>query len=290
MKKINEPILKSLKLSFCTLNLSNNQSIFSSEIPFYSLINFISQLAFLLTITLYNSVSAQTPEELMDKANKFYQEQNFSEAIANYDKILAQGFESGTLYYNLGNAYFKEGKIGKSILYFEKGLKLEPNDEDLRYNLTIANSRTIDKITEVPKLFLVLWWEGLVTAFGIIGWSIFVVITFWILLASIAVYFFSRKTAWQRFTFMSGSISLSILVFLIVVLFARVNRETATDYGILTELTYSAKVSPDEDSNGAFVIHEGVKFSIEDSVGEWVKIRLIDGKIGWVKKETFGQI
>lgn len=253
-------------------------------------INLISLFAFMYSVIFLANLNAQTPDELMSKANKFYQEQNFAEAISGYEKILSQGFESGTLYYNVGNAYFKEGKIGKAILSFEKGLKLEPNDEDLQYNLKIANSRTIDKITEVPKLFFVSWWEGFVTALGISGWSILVVLTFWVLLASIAVYFFSRKSSWQRITFMSGSISLSVLILLVVILFARVNRETATDYGILTEMTYSAKVSPDEKSNDAFVIHEGVKFSLEDSVGEWVKIRLIDGKIGWIKKEAFGQI
>ena len=245
-------------------------------------------ISFLL-ISFGNS-TAQTPEQLMQKANKFYQEQNYSEAISTYEKILSQGFESGALYYNLGNSFFKEGKLGKSILSYERGLKLEPNDEDLAYNLRIANSRTVDKISEVPKLFLVSWWEGLVTAFGISGWSILSVLTFWVLLASIAVYFFSRKANWQRITFMSGSISLSVMILLIVILFARINREAATDYGILTEQTYSAKVSPDEKSNDAFVIHEGVKFSIEDAVGGWTKIRLIDGKIGWGYKDAFGLI
>lgn len=251
---------------------------------------FQSLWIFILILASLTNLFAQTPEELMSKANKLFQEQNYSEAIANYEKIISQGFESGTLYYNLGNSYFKEGRIGKAIFSFEKGLKLEPNDEDLQYNLKIANSRTIDKITEVPKLFLVSWWEGLITSLGINGWSILVVLTFWFLLASITVYFFSRKSAWQRITFLSGSISLSILVLLIVILFARVNREVATDYGILTELSYSAKTSPDEKSNDAFVIHEGVKFSLHDSVGEWVKIRLLDGKIGWIQKNVFGQL
>lgn len=245
---------------------------------------------FIITLVTLSNLSAQTPDDLMSKANKFYQEQNYSEAKAYYEKIISQGFESGTLYYNLGNSYFKEGRIGKAILSYEKGLKLEPNDEDLQYNLKIANSRTIDRITEVPKLFLVSWWEGLVTSLGISGWLISVVLTFWFLLASIAIYFFSKKTTWQRITFFSGSISLSILVLLIVILSARVNREVANDYGILTELIYSAKTSPDEKSNDAFVIHEGVKFSLEDSVGEWVKIRLLDGKIGWIQKSVFGQI
>lgn len=243
-----------------------------------------------LSVVSIGNVSAQTPDQLMVKANKFYQDQNYSEAIVTYEKILSQGFESGALYYNLGNAYFKEGNLGKSILSFERGLKIEPNDEDLAYNLRIANARTVDKISEIPKLFIISWWEGLVTSFGISGWSVFVIAVFWILLASIAVYFFSRNGRLQRISFMSGSISLSVLMLLVVILFVRINREAATDYGILVEQTYSAKVSPDQKSNDAFVIHEGVKFSIEDAVGEWAKIRLNDGKVGWVQKNSFGQI
>jgi tetratricopeptide (TPR) repeat protein len=235
-------------------------------------------------------IKAQSPEELMKKANKSYQEQNYSTAIDGYNKILSQGYESGTLFFNLGNAYFKDGRLGSAIYNYERGLKLSPNNEDLAYNLKIANARTFDKITEVPKLFIVAWWEGLVTMFGVSGWSIIVVVAFWILLASIAVYFFSRKNSFQRIAFMCGSISLSVMIVLIALLFARLTRETSANYGILIESTYSVKVTPDLKSKDAFVIHEGIKFKVEDSVGEWIRIRLIDGKIGWVQKSAVGQI
>lgn len=246
---------------------------------------------FLIILLFFSlTIFAQSPEKLMNDANKYYQQQNYPQAIATYNKILSQGYESSILFYNLGNAYFKVGKLGYAILYYEKGLKLNPDDEDLIYNLKIANARTVDKITEVPKLFFVKWWESFLTIFSVAGWSIIFIIVFWIFLASIAVYFFSPKILFQRISFLTGSISLSLVILFGLVLFARVNRETNINHGILTEQSYNVKVSPDEKSNDAFIIHEGIKFSLEDEVGDWVKIRLIDGKIGWIEKNSFGKI
>jgi tetratricopeptide (TPR) repeat protein len=242
-------------------------------------------------IIFFSSVLlAQTPDVLMQNANKFYQDGNFDSAIQTYQKILGQGFESGTMYFNLGNAYFRSGKLGYAIYNYEKGLKLEPNDEDLAYNLKIANLRTFDKITQLPKLFIVSWWEGLVTSLSISGWSMVVVVVFWVLLGSIAVYYFSRRTKFLRIAFLSSSVSLALLLIVILILFSRVNREAATNYGILLEQTYSAKASPDSKGNDAFVVHEGIKFAIDDQLNDWVKIRLTDGKVGWVQKNAIGQI
>ena len=245
-----------------------------------------------LTVFIIGSgtLMAQSQDEIMKSANKFYQDGNYQFALDSYKKILSQGFESGTLYYNLGNAYFKTGQLGHSIYSYEKGLKLEPNDEDLIYNLRIANSRTADKIAELPKLFIVSWWEGLVTALNVTGWSLAVVILFWTLLAGISIYFLSGRPAIQRIAFMSASVFLAVFILAAVILFARVNREAVTNYGILLEPAYTVKISPDIKSNDAFVIHEGIKFAVEDHVDDWSKIRLIDGKVGWVQKNAFGQI
>ncbi len=244
----------------------------------------------LMTFFFSTYLFAQTPDELMKIGNKFYQEEQFEQAVQTYQKILGQGLVSEAVYYNLGNAYFKSGKLGYAIYCYEKGLKIEPNDEDLSYNLRIAQTRTFDKITELPKLFIIEWWEGLVTSLSISAWSFIVIIVFWILLISIAVYYFARNARFQRISFLSSSISLAVLIVVVVLLFARVNREAATNYGILLQQTYSVKVSPDVKGNDAFVIHEGIKFSIEDHVNDWIKIRLVDGKIGWIQKSVMGQI
>lgn len=252
----------------------------------YELIRLIT-----LSLFLFSTISfAQSPEELLKQGNRFYQESRFGEAITAYRKILSQGFESSSLYYNLGNSYFRNGQLGYAILYYEKGLKLSPGDEDLAFNLRIANSRTVDKITEVPKLFIVQWWDILVTTFSFSGWAVLVIIIYIIFLSGIAFYLLSRKANLQRLGFMTASSTLAVLIISVVILFARYQHESTANYGILTEQIYSVKASPDIKSNDAFVIHEGIKFYVEDKVNDWVKIKLADGKVGWIQKSSFEQI
>ncbi len=233
---------------------------------------------------------AQSPEELMLQGNKFYQAGQFEAAIGAYRKILSQGYESYALYYNLGNAYFKSNKLGYAILSYEKGLKLSPGDDDLTYNLRIANARTVDKITELPKIFILQWWDVLITTFSVTGWALIVILLYLVFLTSIGLYLLSGKIRIQRLVFLTGSSALAILIISIVILISRYNHEAAADHGVLTEQAYSVKVSPDIKSNDAFVIHEGIKFIVEDHVNDWFKIRMVDGKVGWIQKSAFGQI
>ncbi len=253
------------------------------------LLNFLPTLIFILLI-LTSSLFAQTPDELMLEGNKFYQTGQYENAVDAYHKILSQGYESEALYYNLGNAYFKSGKVGFAILSYEKGLKLSPGDDDLSYNLRIANARTVDKITELPKLFIIQWWDVLITSFSLSGWSFIVILMYLIFLTSIGLYLLSGKIRIQRLAFLAGSSSLAVFIICVVILISRYNREAATNYGILTDQAYSVKIAPDIKSNDAFVIHEGIKFAVEDHVSDWYKIRMLDGKVGWIQKSAFGQI
>src|SRR5690606_3967693 len=93
-------------------------------------------------------------------------------AIEVYKDLINSGFEGTSLYYNLGNSYYRTGKIGLAILYYEKALKLSPGDEDIRHNLALANLKTIDKVESLPKFFLFEWWDSLLTLFTISGWTI----------------------------------------------------------------------------------------------------------------------
>jgi len=249
----------------------------------------IIRIAFILIVFCINLFS-QTPDQMVQRANKYYQNNQFEQAIDGYKEILSGGFESGALYYNLGNAYFKTNKLGYAIYCYEKGLKLSPNDEDLLYNLRIANSHTVDKIIELPKLFIISWWEGIVTSLSISSWSVLTLIIFWIFLSSIAGYLFMQKIQIRRAAFFICSFSLALLIIVGFILFARIGREASTNYGILQIQNYSVKATPDNKSNDVFVIHEGIKFVIEDNVNDWTKIRLADGKVGWIQKDSFGQI
>ncbi|MDX1699772.1 MAG: tetratricopeptide repeat protein [Melioribacteraceae bacterium] len=223
----------------------------------------------------------------MKSGNDFYQEKQFQEAIESYESILRQGYLSSQLYYNLGNAHFRLGEIGKAILYYEKSLKLSPGNEDAAHNLKIANARTVDKIKEIPPIFIVKWWNILLATFTSSGWQIIIIVFYLLLLTCIAIYFLARNLQLQKISFIFGSLNIVAIILAVILFLSSLSRESSNEYGILLTSVVTAKISPDEQSNDAFVIHEGIKFKIEDELNDWVKIKLSDGKVGWLPVNTF---
>ncbi|MFC2085047.1 tetratricopeptide repeat protein [Bacteroidota bacterium] len=226
-------------------------------------------------------------DELMQIANQNYQEGKYEIAIDNYNDILSRSYVSESIFYNLGNAYYRNGKLGLAILSYERGLRIEPNDEDIKYNLKILSTRTVDKIQEVPKLFIIEWWEILITTLSISNWSLLVIISYIILLICLLLYFIGNTRRIKKFGFLLGSTTFAILLILIILLFSSIRRETSKNQGILIETEITVKQSPQESSNDVFVIHEGLKFIVEEEFSDWAKIKLIDGKVGWLPKSSF---
>ena len=244
---------------------------------------------YLLFALLVSQVSlfAQELESLMQNGNDFYQNKQYEEAIGSYEAILNQGFLSSELYYNLGNSYYRMGNLGKAILYFEKSLKVSPSNDDAVHNLKLANARTVDKIQEIPPLFFIKWWNILLTSFTSVGWQLIIFVFYILLLICVALYFLIRNIQVQKYAFIFGSLNIIALLFSVIFFFSSLERESSKEYGILQKSVETVKISPDKQSDDAFVVHEGIKFKIEDEVNNWVKIKLSDGKVGWLPNNSF---
>jgi tetratricopeptide (TPR) repeat protein len=245
---------------------------------------------FVFSFLIINVMSASQIDDLMKQGNAAYQNGNYQNAISDYEKLVNDGYEGVSLYYNLGNAYYKDGKLGYSILYYEKALKLSPNDDDIQHNLAIANSKTIDKINTLPRFFIFQWWESLLSFFSVKGWTYFTYVLFILILAAAGIYFFIKNPLIQRYSFFGGLAILVLFILSAVMLAINVNRQLNVKNGIIIAQAVSAKLSPDTKSNDAFVIHEGLKVKMEDKVDDWVKVRLKDGKIGWLPQNDIAQI
>lgn len=220
---------------------------------------------------------------IIDSAEKAYASGNYETAAKLYEKLITEGFEAPHLYFNLGNSYFKSNKISYAILNYERAKKLSPTDEDINFNLKIANQKIIDKIDVVPQLFFNEWWDDFVNLLSEKGWSILCILLFSICLLFIALFISVKKTGWKQITFL-----ISIVFFLISLLSLTIARkkhlvsENKTQAIIISD-SVTAKGSPNEEGTKLFVIHEGTKVEITENNGEWIEIKLTNGNVGWLK-------
>jgi len=247
------------------------------------------ELAFIFLFA-FRSGFASEATDLMQKAGTFYQQEKYEQAAQIYQKLVDSGYEGTSLFYNLGNAYYRTEKLGLAILNYEKALKLSPNDDDVNHNLNLANSKIVDKVEPLPKFFLFEWWESILAFFPLSGWTYLVYALYLVLLILIVVYFFSKSAKIQKNSLYAGVGSLFLLALAAALLIVKLNRDVSNENAIILQPTAIAKVSPDSNSGDAFVIHEGSKVSVVDNVNNWVEIELSDGKVGWLNKGNLGVI
>jgi len=247
---------------------------------------------FILSFLLINNFSfAETNvNETMKQAGEYYRKAEYDKAINLYQQLLNSGYEGTTLFYNLGNSYYRIGELGFAILNYEKALKVSPSDEDVKHNLAFAYLGTIDRIQPLPEFILFEWWESLLAAFTVNGWTYLTYLFFILFLVLVVIYFFARTIFQQKLILFSGLGMLIVFLLSLSLLIVKVNRETTLKNGIVITQSVTVKTSPDEKSTDAFVIHEGLKVNLEDNLDDWVKIKLVDGKVGWVEKGFVAQI
>lgn len=232
--------------------------------------------------------SAQPVNDLYKSANQLYKANQFDSAAVQYEKIVHQGYKTAEVYYNLGNCYYKTKNVSQCILNYERAARLAPRDEDIQHNLKLANLMVVDKIIPVPQLGIILFWNNLVSSRSSKGWGVWALAFVWAALLAFAVYLFVSS-------FRGVSITLGILLLFISATFLsfayhQSDKEQNPDTAVLTATNAFVKSAPDAGGNDLFMLHEGIKFTLLDRVGEWHKIRLADGKIGWIEKGTFEKI
>ncbi len=233
---------------------------------------------------------ASNVEELYRQGNLAYQQKDYQQALQAYQQILAQGYESPELYYNIGNCYYRLNKIGKAILYYEKARKLAPNDPDIRYNLELANLRILDKVDQPPRFFLLEWWDAVKYLFSIRQLTRLLPTLFVLAVAFLILWLFIRNDRIRRLA-VSVAVVLGILfVFAAYIYSLRIDELKTHREAIVLTPSVTVLSAPNEDSADVFVLHEGVKVHIEEVRDEWAEISLPDGKVGWVKQQVLGII
>ncbi|MBT8297690.1 MAG: tetratricopeptide repeat protein [Maribacter sp.] len=245
----------------------------------------MKQLLFIIVMLIAFLGNAQN-EALFNRATDSYNNGDYQKAIENYSEIIENGQHSAELYYNLGNAYYKLNQIAPSIYYYEKALLLSPNDEEIKNNLSYARNMTLDAIEVLPETGLSKIYNAVTGIMTFDQWS-YTAVVFMILfvLLYIAFYYFNYATK-KRIAFISSIASLFISVMAVVFAFILHNDFNADQPAIVFDSEVKIKAEPNKRSEAVFVLHEGTKVNVLDELNEWKKIKLVDGKTGWVTSES----
>lgn len=236
-----------------------------------------------IIILIQSSLLAITASNSAEQAMQAYNNEDYTSAIEIYENIAQTEGVSSQLYYNLGNSYYKDYNIPRAILNYERAKLLAPNDKDITANLELANSRIVDKIDSELTSLLSKWVSQFRDINSANQWAYIAIIAFIIAIIGIALYIFSKSMAIKKIGFFSAIVLIIVCFVSNIFAYQQSIKIEERTTAIITTPSVVVRSSPAESGTELFLIHEGTKVSISDKVGNWDKIELSDGKVGWME-------
>jgi tetratricopeptide (TPR) repeat protein len=214
-------------------------------------------------------------------ANTQYSEGNYAEAISIYQQQIVEQ-PSAEVYYNLGNAYFKQGELSQAILAYERALRIKPSYKDAQHNLQFAQSRIVDNIEDTQSFFLSQWLTAIRNALSLQLWMVISISMFVLMLLGVFLFAFSHIVWLRKTSFYTGLVAFVISVVACANAGSLHKRDTLRAEAIITQGVVNAKSSPDRSGTDLFTIHEGTKVFITETIGDWACIH-VGNNIGWMQ-------
>ncbi len=247
----------------------------------------------ILTILLFlttNLVLAQSADSLFVEANKLYQQEKYVESLSIYEKIEEGNMASDDLYFNMANAYYKTNKIAPAVYYYEKALLLNPNHADAAYNITFARRMGIDNIEALPKSIGQKFRDAIILRLSYNGWAYLAVVCSFLFALLFLLYHFSYRSDRKRVYFITSI--LSAIFIIITIFFAYSNYDYTKNYktAIVFAEQSDVKSAPSNSGEIDFELHEGTKVQLLESLDNWKKIKIADGKIGWIAADDIREL
>lgn len=244
----------------------------------------------LLLISFFGILGASvfaTPSETLENANKALASSDYDQAISLYYSLMEEGYESTTLYYNMGLAYFRKKDMGRAVLYLERARRLSPRDEDIMHNLKlIRNQHLKNRLDIIPQSFLERSWSNLLYLASTNTWTILSLIISWG--AAIGFYFWLRGKVRKKrkIGFIIGLSCLAVGIFLAILAYNRYRLSYKVKQGVTTAVQSDFKPGPEDINENEDLLYPGLKVDIKDEYEDWYQIRLSDGRLGWIKKKS----
>ena len=224
-------------------------------------------------------------------ADSAYATADYATAIYIYEQLLATEGEAASVYYNLGNAYYKSGDIAHAILNYERALLLDPSNGDTQFNLELARSKAVDKNAVVSELFFVRWFRDFVSILSVDGWAKCGILCFIILILCLTLFIFNKKSKTKKIIFIFALLSLVCTVLANVIASSQKDKLVYRESAIVMEPSVTVRSTPSTSGTELFILHEGKKITIkDDSMKEWKEIEIEDGNIGWLPASAIERI
>jgi tetratricopeptide (TPR) repeat protein len=241
-----------------------------------------------LILCFGQTVSSQM--NAVKQANYLYAKGDYSNAAKIYEKILAKDGIAPEIYFNLGNAYYKSNEIGRSILNYERALRLSPSFDDARFNLELAQLKVVDNIVPSPTFFIGRWIQNLIKLLTSDQWLFISVGVFIFCFISIFLFIFSSVRLLRKMSFYFAICLFGISFFTLI--FAGIRKGQLINHSEAIVMTgvISVKSSPDKSGTDLFQLHEGAKVYVKSTLGSWLEIKLANGGIGWVEQVNVEKI
>lgn len=225
-----------------------------------------------------------------DTADKEYSKGNYAKAIKDYTTLLEKE-QSAELYYNLGNAYYRTDNIPRAVLNYERALRLSPSDDDIRFNLEIAQSKTIDKLTPESQMFFVTWYESLADLVSVDGWAFLSIGAMILLIGAVLLYLFTERQWTRMLGFFGGLFLLFLLFWSVFLAYKQLSAIHSHSGAVIIAPSVTIRATPDQRSSNSFVLHEGTSVKILDrNIKGWREVRSADGRTGWLRTGQIEEI
>lgn len=241
----------------------------------------------LMTAAFVRAAEVDSLKVLGDSA---FAKEDFKTAATHYKAIAKMG-ESAEVCYNLGCCYYRMDDMARSVLWFERAALLDPSDEDIRFNLDMARSKTIDRITPRHEMFFTAAWHSMTSWQSADEWAKWAVAFFVGMLLFFIMYFFSADIIVRKIGFFGALLSLVVVILTNALAYSQRKMQVERSGAIVMTPAVTVKSTPSKSGTDLFVLHEGTRVEILDNtMKEWVEVQIADGKVGWMEREQLEQI
>lgn len=243
----------------------------------------------IMLVCFIGGAQAQDMDGAFEKGNNLYTKGSYKAAAEQYQKIIDAGYSSSKLFYNAGNAYYKQKLYAKAILCYERAYRLSPSDAAINHNLELARLQIKDKVEPVPTFFVVEWLSAIRSWLSANGWA-------WLSITSLLVcgllfvaYRFTGTLITKKIAFSSSSFFMLLFLFSVWNASVQTKKITEPNTAIVLSPVVVVKSSPDENGKELFIVHEGTKLTFTETppVEGWTEVRIADGNTGWIQNSTF---